>query len=35
MIIFQVDFVRSQLSVIFSGSWGNSVNWLEPKTKPP
>jgi len=23
------------LSVIFGGSWGSNVNWLEPKTKPP
>jgi len=21
--------------IVFRGSWGSSVNWLEPKTEPP
>jgi len=35
MIIFESILTTFKASVVFRGSWGSSVNWLEPKTKPP
>jgi hypothetical protein len=34
-MIFGADFTTFELSSIFGDSWGSSVNWLEPKIKPP
>jgi len=35
MIIFGLILTTFVLSVVFSGRWGSSVNWLEPKIEPP
>ncbi len=35
MTIFVSILTTFIASVIFRGSWGNRVNWLEPKTEPP
>jgi len=35
MIIFGLILTTFKLSVVFRGSWGSCVNWLEPKTEPP
>ena len=35
MIIFQLVLTTFEASIIFSGRWGSSGNWLKPKTKPP
>jgi len=32
---FRVDSAILKLSIIFRGSWGSIVNWLEPKIDPP
>ncbi len=34
-IIFESILTTFKLSLIFRGSWDCSINWLEPKTKPP
>jgi len=34
-IIFVSILITFQLSVVFRGSWGSSVNWLEPRIEPP
>ncbi len=35
MIIFESILTFFKLSVVFRGSWGSCVNWLEPKIDPP
>jgi len=35
MIIFESILTTSKSSIIFRGSWGSIVNWLEPKIEPP
>jgi hypothetical protein len=35
MIIFESILTTFKSSSIFGSSWGSSVNWLTPKTKPP
>jgi len=35
MIIFESILTTFELSIIFRGSWGSSVNCLEPEIKPP
>ncbi len=32
---FRINFDIFKLSIIFRGSWGSCVNWLEPKIKSP
>jgi len=32
---FKSIFTTFKSSIIFRGSWGSGVNWLEPKTEPP
>jgi len=35
MIIFELILTTIKPSTVFRGSWGSSVNWLEPEIKPP
>jgi hypothetical protein len=35
MIIFELILTTFKSSGIFGGSWGSSINWLEPKIEPP
>jgi len=35
MIIFESILTTFKLSIVFRGSWGRSVNWLESKMEPP
>jgi len=35
MIIFESILAFFKSSIVFRGSWGISVNWLEPKPEPP
>jgi len=35
MNLFETILINFKLSIVFRGSWGNSVNWLEPKAETP
>ncbi len=34
IIIFESVFTTFKLNILFRGSWGSSVDWLEPKNDP-
>jgi len=35
MTIIESILTLLKSSVVFKGSWGSCVNWLEPKIEPP
>ncbi len=34
MINFELNLTTFKLSIVFRGSWGSSVNWLESEIEP-